>query len=318
MRVIGIFDIFSSDNADEAKDKQIAGLNAGYNRASEALGQGRNALTTNYAAGLLPFQQNYELSYGNAKAGTGALGDALGINGPEGSTRATASFQNSPGYTAAVEAGTENSLRNRSRTGDLRSGATNIDLQNVAQNAQNQQWQQYISNLMPFTQMGQQGAQGAASGIGTLYSGLGNQLNANYGSLGQLGWQKETGIGNADANAALASNAASGNFVNALMSIAGLGANAAGGAGGMASLMALSDERAKDDIEQIGETFDGQPLYRFTYKSDPSGKKHIGPMAQEVEKHTPDAVREFDGLKYVDYGKATDFAAGLAKMMEAA
>lgn len=305
---MGIFDIFNSDNADEARDKQVAGINAGYNRAADALGQGRTALTTNYTAGLLPFQQNYDLSYTNAKAGTGALSDALGINGAEGSARATASFQNSPGYTAAVEAGTENSLRNRSRTGDLRSGATNIDLQNVAQNAQNQQWQQYIQNLLPFTQMGQQGAQGAASGIGTLYSGLGNQLNANYGSLGQLGWQKETGIGNADANAALASNAASGNMVSALMNIAGLASSAFG----------LSDERAKDDIELIGETFDGQPLYRFKYKGDPSGKMHIGPMAQEVETVMPEAVADIGGLKHVNYGKATDFAAGLAKMMEAA
>lgn len=315
---MGLFDIFNSGNADEAKDKQIAGLQKGYDQASGFLGQGRDALTTNYAAGLEPYQQNYDLYSNQSQQGVTALGNLLGLNGQSGYDQAVSQFQTSPGYEAAVSEGTENVLRNQARTGDLRSGKTNVDLQNVAQNLQNKEWNNYTTNLQSYANSGQQGAQGAASGIGSLYSGLGNQLNSSYGNQANLAYSTQTGMGNAEANAALASNAASGNFVNALMNIAGLGANAAGQAGGMASLMALSDERAKDDIEQIGETFDGQPLYRFTYKDDPSGKKHIGPMAQEVETRTPDAVREFGGLKHVDYGKATDFAAGLAKMMEAA
>lgn len=68
-------------------------------------------------------------------------------------------------------------------------------------------------------------------------------------------------------------------------------------------LLAGSDIRMKENIRHIGHTHDGQKLYFFTYKSDPS-TPHIGLMAQEVEKVRPDAVIEIDGMKYVDYAKA--------------
>lgn len=305
---MGIFDIFSSDNADEARDKQVAGLEKGYARAGDALRQGREALTTNYTAGLQPFTQNYDTSYNQYQQGSTAWANALGLNGQSGYDQAVSQFQNSPGYQSALDAANENTYRNASRTGDLRSGKTNVDLSNNAQNLQNQQWNNYTNQLASYSGQGQQGSTSAAGGIGSLYSGLGNQLAANYGNLAGLGYSTETGIGNAEANAALASNAASGNMVNALMNIAGLASSAFG----------LSDERAKENIELIGETFDGQPLYRFKYKGDPGGQTHIGPMAQEVEQKTPDAVQEKDGLKYVDYGRATNYAADLAKLLEVA
>lgn len=73
----------------------------------------------------------------------------------------------------------------------------------------------------------------------------------------------------------------------------------------------LSDERTKDDIEEVGSLKDGQPVYRFRYKGDPVMR--IGLMAQEVEKMRPDAVGEVDGTKFVDYGRATDRAAEMRK-----
>lgn len=76
---------------------------------------------------------------------------------------------------------------------------------------------------------------------------------------------------------------------------------------GLSSL--LSDERAKENIAPIGMTFDKQPIYRFSYKGDPSATGHIGLMAQEVEKRHPSAVNEIEGLKGVNYWDATDAAA---------
>ena len=308
---MGLFDIFTTDNADAAAAAQRSGITAGYNKASDALSQGRDALTTHFTAGLLPFQQNFT----TGAAGQQAYADATGANGPEGLARAKANFQNAPGYQGALDAANENVLRNHARTGDTRSGATNVDLSNVAQNLQNQQWQQYTTNLQPFLNTSAQ----AASGIGTLNSGLGTALNANYGSLADLGYSSETGKGNADANAALAGNAASGNFVNALMGIAGLGSSSIGGSAlSGAGALIFSDARVKEDIEPVGEMFDGTNIYRYRYKGDPSERTHIGVMAQEIEAHNPDAVREFGGIKAVDYAKATEFAAGLAHMLEAA
>jgi hypothetical protein len=65
-----------------------------------------------------------------------------------------------------------------------------------------------------------------------------------------------------------------------------------------------SDIRVKENIELEGE-FKGFNVYSFNYKesfSDPS-IRHIGLMAQEVEKERPDVVMEFDGVKYIVYSK---------------
>ncbi|RVH26734.1 tail fiber domain-containing protein [Sinorhizobium meliloti] len=77
-------------------------------------------------------------------------------------------------------------------------------------------------------------------------------------------------------------------------------------------LAALSDKRAKKEIEKVGE-LKGHGLYEYRYKgTHDDGKRHIGVMAQEVEKMRPDAVsRRPDGLRQVDYGKL--FNAGRKK-----
>ena len=72
----------------------------------------------------------------------------------------------------------------------------------------------------------------------------------------------------------------------------------------------FSDRRLKHDIRKIGETNDGQPIYKFKYKGDPKEQTHIGLMAQEVEKKHPEAVGLSGGYKTVDYDKATRFAEG--------
>ena len=87
----------------------------------------------------------------------------------------------------------------------------------------------------------------------------------------------------------------------------------------------FSDERVKEDIEQIGETYDGQKIIKFRYKGE-HGPKQIGLSAQDVEKHHPHAVGDYHGIKTVDYDEATKDAAhrghfyqgGLASMGGAA
>jgi hypothetical protein len=69
----------------------------------------------------------------------------------------------------------------------------------------------------------------------------------------------------------------------------------------------FSDERLKENIEKVGKTYDGQHIYRYNYKGDPTTQ--IGLIAQEVEKHHPDAVGLAGGMKTVNYDRATDHAA---------
>ena len=69
----------------------------------------------------------------------------------------------------------------------------------------------------------------------------------------------------------------------------------------------FSDERLKEGVEPIGKTFDGQKIVKFRYKNEPGTR--IGLIAQDVEKHHPDAVGLAGGYKTVDYDAATKDAA---------
>jgi hypothetical protein len=68
----------------------------------------------------------------------------------------------------------------------------------------------------------------------------------------------------------------------------------------------FSDKRLKEDVKEIGETNDGQPIYSYKYKGD--DRTQIGLMAQDVEKKHPEAVGLMGGYKTVDYKKATEGA----------
>jgi len=70
---------------------------------------------------------------------------------------------------------------------------------------------------------------------------------------------------------------------------------------GTQAAMMLSDINTKKNIRKIGEK-NGINIYEFEYKPEykqPEGK-HIGVIAQEVE-YIPNAVKEINGLKHVDY-----------------
>ena len=73
--------------------------------------------------------------------------------------------------------------------------------------------------------------------------------------------------------------------------------------GGLASLFTLSDKTAKKNIKKVG-SLKGHGLYEYDYKGKhDDGQRHIGVMAQNVEKTRPDAVRKgSDGLRRVNYG----------------
>jgi len=64
-----------------------------------------------------------------------------------------------------------------------------------------------------------------------------------------------------------------------------------------------SDIRVKEDVEEIGVLNNGLAVYRFRYRGSPTTQ--IGVMAQDVERVKPEAVREINGTKYVNYDLAT-------------
>ena len=90
------------------------------------------------------------------------------------------------------------------------------------------------------------------------------------------------------------------NFNSTIGGILGLGAGVAKGA-------MLSDRREKEDVDRIATVFaasdEGErkqlPIYEYAYKDDPASTRHVGPMAQDIEKISPKAVTERGGKKYI-------------------
>jgi hypothetical protein len=214
---MGIFDIFSTDDQQKAAQDQIAGINAGYGQLSDLFGQGRGALSTNYAQALQPFQQNFN----TASGGVNAYANGAGANGGAGVADALKAFQNSPGYQFQLNQGNENILRNQAATGQLNSGATNVDLLKYGQGLAGTQFQNYMQNLLPFLNM----SQNSAAGMAGVNTGLGNQLNSSLMNQGNAAYGAQTSIGNANANADLAGLTQSGNIMGM---IGGIGKAAAG------------------------------------------------------------------------------------------
>jgi hypothetical protein len=65
------------------------------------------------------------------------------------------------------------------------------------------------------------------------------------------------------------------------------------------AMVAMSDRRLKKNIQRIGRTARGVPMYRFQYLGGDT--YYEGPMADEVEQLVPHAVRDIGGYKAVDY-----------------
>lgn len=80
----------------------------------------------------------------------------------------------------------------------------------------------------------------------------------------------------------------------------------------------LSTREAKENIRKVGETKDGQNLYAYQYKGDPTREMHIGLIAEEVERAHPRAVVDVGGVKHVDYGKALKLGSVFGLKKEAA
>jgi len=70
-----------------------------------------------------------------------------------------------------------------------------------------------------------------------------------------------------------------------------------------------SDERIKDNIQQVGKTQDGLPIYEFSIGD---GNMQTGVMAQDVEKVDPSAVVQdpATGIKGVNYDQAVGDGTG--------
>ena len=156
-------------------------------------------------------------------------------------------------------------------------------------------------------------AYGLGMNAGNSATGNAVQANGNWrANVGIMG-QGMQGAMQGYSNQSNILNSLYGNQVNAWA--AKQQANSASAAGfgqllgtGIGAYAALSDERTKTIIKQVGQLANGIKVYEFEYKPEFREKwgegRHIGVIAQEVEKVIPDAVTVGDdGYKVVDYNK---------------
>lgn len=144
------------------------------------------------------------------------------------------------------------------------------------------------------TQYGlQQQAQNASQGIQGLNALHGFLNMPSFGAAGQA--QAAPYMSAAEAAAGMLDKTNAQNSQN--------GADAAGGAMSMVGSI-FSDERLKEDVQRLSaEAEPGIPLASFRFKG--GTQRHVGVIAQDVEKVRPDAVHTdaATGFKKVDYSK---------------
>jgi hypothetical protein len=226
---MGLFDLFSNDSAEKARDMANAGATAGYGQLSDLFGQGRDALTSNFgAAGDL-----YKSLLTSYAPGASAYGDATGANGAAGYARAKTNFQTDPGYGFQMDQGLQALQRTHAAAGNLSSGNADADSLKFATGLADQSYGSYVQRLAPYL-AGQSTATAGAAGVDT---GLGTGLNQSYQAQGGAANTTQTTIGNNNAGAELNNYKVGANLWNGIMGgmnfLAG-GAGGQGGAGGLA------------------------------------------------------------------------------------
>jgi hypothetical protein len=206
-------DLFGGGYQDAAKAQEQA-LNTAYQTATPFYGQARGNITDYGAKALEPYTKLSDI----AGAGTTALGGLLGL-GPGGASDIQRTLQNLPGYQFTLGQGEQAVDRGAAARsgGNIFSGNTLAAEQAYAQGLANQYYGNYVSQLKPYLDL----ASTAAGGVSGVNTGIGGNLaNINL-NQGQLGYNTEVGIGNAQAAAATAAQNAQNSFINGLVQAGG-------------------------------------------------------------------------------------------------
>ena len=188
------------------------------------------------------------------------------------------SFTESPGYQFRFDEGLRASRYGQNAGGYLDSGRGLKELTQYGQGMASQDYQSYINNLMGLSGVGQASA--------------GQSANIATGTAGQIG-QAQIGFGNISMQGRIARGE---NQADTFGQVGGSFDKYAG--------MPGSDIKLKENIEEVGKSQAGIPIYHFEYKDKKHGEGRFeGVMAQDLLKSNPDAVIQKDDYLTVDYSK---------------
>jgi hypothetical protein len=247
-------------------------------------------------------------------AGAGLPTAGMGMADPSMLNPTAEQIQNDPVRAAQMRFATNATNNAAAANGTLNSGGTLAALQqNAADITANAGDRLYGRNLNTFNATNQAQQQNFLQGMGVQGTNFSQALqNAGF----RLGAQGQTfGQGNSYINTltglagATPQNAmsAGGNMVQgfangtqAQTSQNNTAGNSLNMLGNIGSWL-FSDVRTKENIQHVGTTKGGLPIYTYRYRA--GGPVCMGVMAQDVEKVTPEAVAEHpSGYKMVNYG----------------
>jgi len=221
---MGLFSIFSNDDAEQAARDRNAGLQQGYNALSDLYGQGRTAINQGYDKAA----SYYAPLVASTTAGANAYGDASGANGVAGLQTATNNFKNSGQYGVygvGLTEGLQALDRTHAAAGNLSSGNADTDTIKYAQDQASKAYNSYLSGLQPYLGANSNAVAGAA-GVAT---GQGNALNQSYQGQGNAANANYTGQGASNAAADMNNYNISQNMWNGIGKAVNLGASLFGG-----------------------------------------------------------------------------------------
>lgn len=227
---MGFFDsLFTNKDSKNAAAAANQGLSNAYNEASQSINGGvktYNNFANQAGAKFDPF-------YNNGVNANNMYANALGLNGLGGNTAATNAFQAGPGYQFQQQQGLQALDRGAASRGMLSSGNLLMGEQKYGSDLANQEYQNWLKNLLLSSASGQT----AAGSQANILTGQGNTAYDAGKTIGNLAWNKETGIGNNNAAAELANQKAAQNIFGAITSGLNLAGSVigAGGGGGMFS-----------------------------------------------------------------------------------
>ena len=193
--------------ATSALDAIASGYGAGTGAVAGYGAQGQqqlNGRTDQGAASATAGNSGYTPALQSGGAASGALANALGLNGPTGNASATAAFQTSPGYQFGVDQATDAASRSAAAAGSLGSGNTLDAITRLGSHLADSEYQNYLGNL---SNLGTQGLT-AASGVsandraaGTLQGTAGttgatllNNTGSALGTLNAAGGSATAGV----------------------------------------------------------------------------------------------------------------------------
>lgn len=229
---MGLFDnLFGGGAEKAAADRNRAELGNYQTQGLGYLAGGYNTAQGNLTSALGAYQPLADLAYQQGQ-GSKLYLDALGVNGPDGTTRAQSAFTTSPGYQFNLDQGLAAINRRRAAGGMLNSGNADADAIKFGSGLASGEYNNWMTGLSGLNSNAISATGAAANGQAGVYGSLANLGQQNATNQVNLLGNVTSGMMSANNQQAAGEAAGAKNLLGLGTSILGLGTGGGGTVGG--------------------------------------------------------------------------------------